>query len=501
MQDTHPAKPNILWIGVDQMRYDTPGCYGNPVCDTPHLDRLAGQGVLFTDAYAPCSLCTPARASMLTGLYAFKHGMGTNCDLYHALARELPEPGMLLHHRLAALGYRAGFVGKWHVGTQLGPRDYGFEGMNVPGYGDLKREPEFQTYLRENGLTYGAIQDPIYGNPGDKTLIAGRWNGPLESTPTYYLANYAIDLLDRFAGDGRPFFLTCQFWGPHPPYLPSPEYAGRHDRLAIQPWVNFVDDYRGKPESLRRFRPDFYRSLPDDWEGWREIVGLCYDYTTLVDAQIGRILDRLDQLGLANDTLVLFTSDHGDMIGSHGGLFDKGFMYQEAHRVPLIVSWPGRLHPQRRGELVYNMDLMPTVLDILGQPDPGLDGASLLPFLDGAASPAGREDIYLEFHGIRFLYSQRALVTQDGYKYIFTPGDRDEVYDLNRDPGELHNLVELPDYGPLVQRLRQRLMAASAGAGDPIRDYVSKMFGSWENLSGQPEAASPILGQPDIANV
>ena len=119
------ARPNILWIGLDQLRFDAPGCNGNPICWTPTIDRLASQGVNFTNAYTTCCLCTPARASMLTGLFAFKHGMGTNCDLYHALARELPHPEMLLHTRLQKLGYRCGFVGKWHVGTEKGPVEIG----------------------------------------------------------------------------------------------------------------------------------------------------------------------------------------------------------------------------------------------------------------------------------------------------------------------------------------------------------------------------------------
>ena len=111
-------RPNILWIGTDQLRFDALRCNGNAVCQTPTLDRLAAQGVSFTRAYTTCCLCTPARASMFTGRFAFKHGMGSNCDMYHALARELPDPSMLLHPRLARLGYRCGYVGKWHVGTQ-----------------------------------------------------------------------------------------------------------------------------------------------------------------------------------------------------------------------------------------------------------------------------------------------------------------------------------------------------------------------------------------------
>ena len=492
------ARPNVLWIGVDQMRYDTPGCNGNPVCQTPNIDRLAGQGVNFTNAYTTCCMCSPARASMLTGRFAFHHGMGTNCDLYHSLARELPEPEGMLHHRLKKLGYRCGFAGKWHVGADTGAVDHGFEGMNLPGYGDVKRGEAFPQYLKDAGISYGPVKNPIFGNPNQKTLLAGHWDGPTESTPSYYLASYTIDLLEKFAADGKPFLLTCQFWGPHSPHLPSPEFLGRHDRQAIQPWINFNDDLSDKPMSVRRYRSHFYRILPDDWAGWREIVGLYYDYTTMIDQQIGRVLDRLEQLGLADNTIVVFASDHGDMIGSHGGLFDKGFMYQEAYRVPLIVRWPARTRaPGTCDELVYNMDIMPTILAVLDQPDETLDGKSFLPCLEGKPLPEPRQDIYLEFHGIRYLYSQRALVTKDGYKYIFNPGDIDEFYDLNKDPGELVNLVDSQDRQEEVRDMRERLKAAAQAVRDPICDYVAKIFGDWENLSGQFEAAAFVPGQGD----
>ena len=125
-------KPNILWIGFDQVRYDTIGANGNKICSTPNLDRLAAESINFSRAYTSCSLCSPARASMFTGQYAFKHGMGTNCDMYHSLSRELARPEELLHHRFLEAGYRCGFVGKWHIGTDKGPGDFGFDGMNLP---------------------------------------------------------------------------------------------------------------------------------------------------------------------------------------------------------------------------------------------------------------------------------------------------------------------------------------------------------------------------------
>lgn len=493
-QTASPDRPNILWIGVDQLRYDTPGCNGNTVCRTPMIDRLAREGVNFTNAYTTCPLCTPARASMLTGRFAFKHGMGTNCDLYHSLARELPDPQMLLHHRLRNIGYRCGFVGKWHIGTRQGATDHGFEGMGLPGYGDIINDAGFREYLGKAGLSYGPAKNPIFGNPNRKTLLAGHWDGPVQSTPAYYVAEYAIDLLNRMAADKKPFFIDCQFWGPHSPHLPAGEFIGRHDRNAILPWINFQDDLQGKPVSIRRFRESFYRALPQDWSGWREIVGLYYDYTSMIDAQIGRILDRLDSLGLAGKTIVIFESDHGDMIGGHG-LFDKGFMYEDNFRIPLIVRWPARSGPRTCNALVYNMDIFPTLLDVLGCPDQTLDGKSFLKALEGGAIPNAREAIYLEFHGIRYLSSQRAVVTREGYKYIFNPGDFDEFYDLNKDPGELHNLINSVAHRQAIDRVFAQLKLASALSGDPIRDYIAKLSGDWENLSGQFEAAAMVHGR------
>jgi choline-sulfatase len=480
-------QPNILWIGVDQLRYDTPGCNGNKLCQTPNLDRLAAAGVCFDRAYTPSSLCTPARTSMLTGAYAFAHGMITNCDMYHAPVAELPRPETLLHHRLAQAGYSCGWIGKGHIGTHRGPTDYGFDGFSPPGYGDIRRDPGFLDYLRQRGLS-STVRDPIYANPGDQTCVAGIWDGPVESTPEYYLAERTNELLDQYAANGRPFFLSCQFWGPHQPHLPSRDFAGLHDRAAIAPWPNFADDERGKPAMVRRIHRDFYRALPRDWEGWREIVGRYYDCTAMLDAQIGRLLDRLDALGLADNTLVVFTTDHGDMAGSHGGANDKGLMYEEAHHIPLIVAAPG-LAPRgaRSDALVYNMDILPTLLDALGLPADAPHARSFLPALRQPDAPA-REEVYLEFHGIRFLYSQRALVTEDGWKYIFTPGDTDEVHDLNTDPAELRNRIEDPACAERVAALRQRLMAAALQARDPLAPCVCKYFGYWKLNPGQIDA-------------
>ncbi len=483
---------NILWIGVDQMRADT---LLNPFVQTPNLDRLRAQSVLFHNAYSPSSLCTPSRGSMFTGLFAFNHGMGTNCDMYHALARELPHPEQLLHTRLQEMGYRTGFTGKWHVGTELSPADYGFEGLSIPGYGDLRRDAGYRRYLKENNLSYGPIKNPHFANRNRQTLQAGEWNGPLESTTTHYLTNVTLELLDDFARTHKktrqPFFLTCQYWAPHGPYLPSPEYVGRHDRAAIPQPANWPDDYSSKPRRFHRLVNSFFAKLPDTWEAWQQIIGLIYDYISLVDEQIGRLLDRLEELGLADNTMVVFTSDHGDMQGNHG-LQDKGYLYQEAHRVPLMVCLPGQIESRERNQLVYNMDIFPTILDLLGQnADDELDGQSFLPCLseEGNQLP-GRDELYLEFHGIRYLRTERSLITRDGLKYIFNPADNDELYDLNEDPYEMNNLLAGKASHPRADELRQQLIDVARRYNDPVQECIAKWFGQWSNTSGQIDVSS-----------
>ena len=432
---------------------------------------------------------------MLTGRFAFKHGMGTNCDMYHALARDLPRPEQLLHTRLHEMGYRTGFTGKWHVGTELGPADYGFEGMNLPGYGDLRQDAGYQEYLKENDLSYGPIRNPCFANRNRQTLQAGEWNGPLESTTTHYLTHFTLDQLDDFARTRRetdtPFFLTCQYWAPHGPYLPAPEYVGRHDRAAIPQPANWPDDYSGKPRRFHRLVNSFFATLPDTWEAWQQIVGLAYDYTSMVDEQIGQLLERLEALGLADSTLVIFTSDHGDMQGNHG-LHDKGYMYQEAHRVPLMARLPGQLVSRERDQLIYNMDIFPTILDLLGQNvDNELDGQSFLSYLseDGGQLP-GRDELYLEFHGIRYLRTERGLITRDGLKYIFNPADDDELYNLNVDPYEMNNLLAGGASHPRTDALQEQLIGVARRYNDPVQDCIAKWFGQWGSSSGQIDVSS-----------
>lgn len=466
-------RPNVLWINLDQLRFDTLGVNGNGLGMTPHMDRLAREGVNFTRCYSSCSLCTPARASMFTGLYAFKNGMGTNHDMFHPLSEDLPHPEMLLHPRLQALGYRTGFVGKWHVGTEKGPVDYGYEGMNVLSYGNCEETRGFQDYIRNNGFTY--IKEILMeGWFNSHITPGGVWRGPTESTVPHYLTEYAKDLVDSCLEGGSPFFLTLNYWGPHVVHYPSQEFLGSCDRSRILPWANFNDAHDGKPGRIRRESAGVRENMGDDWKKWRELLGLYYDFTHMIDYEIGRLTDHLKDRGVDGDTLVIITADHGDMAGSHM-LVDKGFPYEEAHHIPLIFSWPGMTEDRIESDgLVTNMDVFPTVLDALGIPDETLDGKSFLPLLRGGSSE--REDLYLEFHGLRALYSQRTLITKDGWKYIFSPGDFDELYHLPSDPGEMANLAENGEHRDKLTALRERLHKRAVQFGDPLARSMGQFF-------------------------
>ena len=427
---------------------------------------------------------------MFTGDYAFRHGMGTNCDMYHALGTELAEPDRLLHTQLLDSGYQCGFVGKWHIGIIKTPADYGFQGDVPAGYGNLAKTEGFRRYLAENNLSY-SVEPTLFFNPDEQTMAAGRWRGPVESTQCYYQTLQAIEMLDRFAQADQPFFVSLQYWDPHGPHLIPDDFWQHTDRDALKPWANFHDDLSGKPARVKRERDDFYRSHPRTAAEVVDYIGLYCDHVALLDSQIGRLLEYLRATGRIDDTLVVFTSDHGDMAGSHGGLIDKGLPYEEAMRVPMVFSHPSLPHA-RLDNLALNMDIQPTAFGLMGVDCGARHARDLSAEITGAGNDR-RTHLLAEYHGLRFLYSQRILVSDDGWKYVFSPGDYDELYDLNTDPGEMQNLVDAPDAQAKLAEMRAALMVETARFGDPLRDCVAKFNGQWNTGSGQFDATAAYL--------
>jgi arylsulfatase A-like enzyme len=471
-----PSRFNIVYIMTDQQRYDTLSCVGRTSCQTPHLDRLADEGIRFDNAYTVCALCSPARTSMLTGRYPHNHRMWNNNDMMQWAIRDLPDEERMVSQDLVEADYNCGYVGKWHCGESKLPGTYGFIGMEVPNYGNPYRTEEYADYLVARRL-----QAPERIPPATEGA-PGHYGGPVEACSPHFLTEFAINLMKEFSEEreaiGKPFMLFLSFWGPHAPYLVPEPYASMYDPAKVGLWANFRDDLEGRPRVQDRFRRAFsgYPNVSDD--AWRDRIAKYWGFCSFIDDEIGRLLNALKEMGREDDTAVLFSTDHGDMTGSHGGIMDKGaFMYEETYHIPLIARIPGVTAARTVcKEFVSNMDLATTVLDIAGLPVPANhDGRSLVPLFRNPKDE-WRDDLMSEFHGHRFLYSQR-MVRWDNYKFIFNVPDRDELYDLARDPHELTNLIDDPAYDGIAEEGRRRLLKWIQDSNDPIWFAARHMLG------------------------
>lgn len=457
------SRPNILYVMTDQQRFDSLSLYGRTACRTPALDDFARTAARFDRAYTVCALCSPARASMLTGKYPHTHRMWNNNDMMQWAIRDLPDGAELISQPLLRAGYRCGYVGKWHCGRDKVPSTYRFEGMDVPNYGNPYATREYGDYLERNGLTQVERRGLIFDDTPRKGMIAGEMLGDVRASSTYFLTEFALDMMRRFQEDrertGQPWMIFLSYWLPHHPYVPPVEFYEMYDPKDVELWPNFRDTLEGKPPHQRRFRECYHRAIHHPDEVWREIITRCFAQMTFLDSQIGRVLRGLDDLGIADETAVLFSTDHGDMTGSHGKFHDKGsFMYEEIYHIPLMVrvpgvSWAGSV----RDEFVTNMDLAATALDIAGVEVPEeYQARSLVPLLRDARAD-WPDDVMAEYHGHRYLFSQR-MVRWDRYKYVFNAGSFDELYDLEADPHELRNRIDDPAMSSVVKEGQRRLM-------------------------------------------
>lgn len=483
-----PDRPNILLLLTDQQRRDSLGCYGNPICRTPHLDRLAAEGVRFEQAYTNTAICTAVRATLLTGLEPHQHGMLANFERNVGYPWELPAGLTPFSAYLRQQGYRCGVVGKWHLGLTRGPECYGFEGTHFPGWDGPVTHPAYEAYLEERGLPRWSVRDEIRGvfpNGKPSLPMGGIYEGPVEGTYSYFLAELTIQRLRQYAADreahGRPFFLRTDFFGPHLPYYLPQKYADLYDPALVPPLPSMAETFEGKP----RVHDWYHRHWAFDtysWETWQKVVAMYWGYVTLIDEQIGRILAAMEELGLRENTVVFFSSDHGGFVGGHR-LADKGpMMYDDIYRIPLLARWPGQAAAGSVCDagvcdaMVTLMDLMPTFLDIAGAPIPShVAGRSLLPLLRGQTPPDWPQEVYLQFHGHHFPYPQRGIRTRT-HKLVVNPPDVNELYDLAADPHELRNVYDDPRYAEVRHDLLGRLYRHLVASGDNFYHWMTTMF-------------------------
>lgn len=462
---------------TDQHRVDTLGAYGNQVVPTPNLDRLAATGTLFRRSYTPTAICTPARASLLTGQQPFRHRLLANQERNVGYNEDLAPGTFTFPAALLDAGYACGLVGKWHIGTERNAASYGFEGPDLPGWHNPVDHEDYRKYLAERGLPPVATSSEIrgtYPNGSPGNLLAARLHQPVEATFEAYLATRAIEMLsgyaDRYADTGRPFFLELSFFGPHLPYLLPDEYFDLIDPRQVQLPASVAETFEGKPPVQLQYSAHWaYDTLSEDQS--RKLIAIYWGYVALIDAQIGRVLDALDEVGLADHTAVFFTADHGEFTGAHR-LHDKGpAMYEDIYRIPGILRVPGE-EPTVREELVLLTDFTATILDVAGaDTGPAVDSRTLLPLVRGE-DVEWPDEIVCEFHGHHFPYAQRMLRTGD-YKLVVNPESTNELYDLARDPDELINRYHDPAMVEVRDRLVQRLYELLRARGDNFHHWMT----------------------------
>jgi len=460
------ARPNILWYCTDQQRYDTIGALGNPYVHTPNLDRLVAEGVAFTHAYCQTPICTPSRASFLTGRYPSTVRVNTNGNGY--FPREEP----LVTRRLADTGYDCGLVGKLHLAGAANGRESRID----DGYRYFQYSHDPRNYWK-HGHDYA---DWIRGQGEDPDRVMHDFGGPrqlLEPTPEhdntppqFHQTTWCSEKTIEFIGENRdqPWLISVNPFDPHPPYDPPWEYYRRFDPEKL-PGPLFRPSDLAHQEKLSRVDFQTHSENPDEYNGKR-IQAAYYAMIEQIDEQFGRILDALDKTGQRENTVIIFMSDHGEALGDHG-LTQKGCRFFDGlTRVPLIVSWPGHFQAGLRSDaLVELLDVAPTLLDLAGLPAPStLQGKSLLPILTGQV-PADqhRDFVRCEFHdAIGFPNHSFAHMYRDRrWKLnVFHGLESGELYDLENDPNEFTSLWDAPAYAEVKTALLLRSYAASVAA-------------------------------------
>ncbi len=457
-------KKNLMLLHVDQQRYDCLGYTGNASIQTPNLNNLAQDGVQFTKAYSPCPLCCPERQTLLTSLMPFQHGGHWNFDNSSKIQGLDPDafphwPGILKVN-----GYRMGYIGKWHVNPEKSPLAFGYDYYS----------PE--RYVDEQNLAvcHQDVHREMPSTPA--TLFANGLfdTSPLDGTSTHSKAREAIEFIRTSNRDEGPWHVRLDFAEPHLPCYPVKEFLDLYPREDIHQWGNFPDSFLDKPE----IQPKQLRSWGIDswtWKEWSSYLSCYFAMISQVDDAIGRVLKYLDDANLLEDTIIVYTSDHGDSAGSHG-MMDKHYvMYEEVIHVPLIISHKHTIEPGVATEFVIpGLDLGPTFLELLDCPvPPSFSGKSLVPVLSDPTCRI-RDHVFSEYNGQQFgLYTQR-MIHDERYTYVWNPTSVDELYDHDNDPDELHNVSRVPSYAEVVQALQKMLVEDFAD--DPMVSNLWSIF-------------------------
>lgn len=466
------ANPNLLLIWTDEQRPDTLSCYGNTQTRTPNLDRLAQHSTVFEHCFCCSPVCTPSRGSILSGRWPHQHG---------ALQNNIPlnEDCKTLAEYLGT-GHRASYLGKWHLGDEIfaqhGWQDWiSFEDEYIDHYSDGRdrsARSDYHHYLRKTGF------------PCDKEIESG----PLYSrnyaaslgephTKAGWLGSRAAEAIRERSAEDGPWAMSVNFLEPHMPFFGPLNHRYDPDALEVPPVFNRIPE-GPLPHSYFLHTEEHVKKGYDGQDvtteaGWRRLMANYYGLVEMVDNAVGRILDALEESGQAENTIVVFTSDHGEMMGSHR-MLGKGVFYRQSVEVPLLIHLPGQTESRRLAGNFSQIDLLPTLLDLMGVAVPsGLSGSSRADALRGGELPP--EDIFLFWHPQKpgqperlKGQSWRGIVTPDGWKYAVSPQEEiGLLFNLQDDPWEQRNRFCDPELASVRQTLHERLTAWMRKQDDP----------------------------------
>ena len=430
--------PNILWICTDQQRWNTIHSLGNPYIKTPNIDRIVKSGVSFTNAFCQVPACTPSRASFLTGMYpSTVHDCMNGTDHW-------PEAAPLVTKLLKDAGYDCGLSGKLHLSTAQGhnpeqrPKDDGYREFwfsHSPHQGGDKNQ--YLVWLKKQGYTYKQVK-----------AMPGKRQAALHQTT--WCTNKAIDFIKE-KREG-PWEFSLNIFDPHPPFDPPQSYVERFD-IPNLPGPLFRKSDMVQQTKLSDI---MFQSVPEDpakFDG-KLLQAKYWAQIELIDENVGRLLNTLKETGQLENTIIIYSSDHGDMLGDHGLRYKGCRFYEGLIHVPLIFSWPGHFQGNLQADaLVELIDIAPTLLEVAGVKIPErMEGKSLLPILTGKADPHHhrefvRSTFYNSLRNKKGAPSYATMIRTKNSKLVVYHGhNKGELYDLVRDPGEFTNLWNDPAY-------------------------------------------------------
>ena len=460
------TQPNIVLFFTDQLRADALGCYGNQICMTPNIDRLAGDGVIFNNAYTTSPVCSASRSSLMTGLYPHNHGVMLNTHIAPAWSRGLDRQVPVFSNILKNSGYFLDYVGKWHVHQDIRPEEYGFDIYQSQSEIQLKN----QHIGRESGKLVEGSGSFIEFPYGSKVCVAGTMSGPKENYPAWQVVEAGIEMIQENAKNKKPFFTRIDITSPHFANIIPEPYSSMYKPDEIPPWPNFNETFIGKPSSHLKKHQD-WNLEQKGWDWWQNIVAKYYGDVSIIDDLVGLTLKAIENAGISENTIFIFSTDHGDSTGSHRHFEKAGTMYEEIFKIPLVMRLPkGMAKSKEVNQYVRLMDLMPTFVDWGdGEMPENIDGKSIVPLLQRQDFSHWPDSVYAEHHGEVWGYASQRMVKTDQWKYVMNAHDLDELYDLQKDPWEMNNVINEEKFCEILLEMKARLLGWNDETGDIFR--------------------------------